>query len=242
MCMKRLFLAGSFALSCSVVAPQELNLVYEVADNGTSVLVSWDQVDDASWYRISVDGVAVDSVQAGGETSFRITGDHAGKVIRLEAVGTTLAEEIDLSPSRTDLILFSREDPDTLHPEAAGLYYYYFERYFISDTANWFRIDFYIGDENRDDTVDLNSPRVYGINNEYNMSMPWGTGNCAPDSGYALTTNLLQGTEYALWLSYDQEWSLGDNFARITVDSADSFRVELTIYYQMEYGLRWVGK
>jgi len=240
--MKRLLLAGSFALSCSVLAPQELNLRYEVADNGNSVMVSWDQVDGASWYRISVDGVAVDSVQAGSGTSFRITSEHAGKVVRVEAVGTNITEEIDFSPSVTDLILFSREDPDTLHPEASGLYYYYFERYFISDTSNWFRIDFYIGDENGDDTADLNSPRVYGINNEYNMSAPWGTGNCAPDSGYALTTNLVQGAEFALWLSYDQEWGLADNFARIAVDSADSFRVELTIYYQMEYGLRWVGK
>ncbi len=240
--MKRSIIAGLFALACSVFAPQELNLRYEVADNGASVLVSWDPVDAASWYRISVDGAAVDSVQAGSEKSFRITREHAGKVIRVEAVGTNLAEEIDLSPFRTDLILFSREDPDTLHPEAAGFYYGWFERYFIADTSNWFRIDFYIGDENGDDTADINSPRVYGINNKYNMSAPWGPGNCAPDSGYALTTNLIQGREFALWLSYDQAWGLADNFARIAVDSADSFRVELSIYYQMEYGLRWVGK
>ncbi|MGC8894085.1 MAG: hypothetical protein ACP5QG_04475 [candidate division WOR-3 bacterium] len=240
--MKRLSIVGLFALSCSVFAPRELNLSYEVADNGRSVLVSWDAVDGASWYRVSVDGVAVDSVQAGSGTSFKIPSEQAGKVIKVEAVGTDISEEIDLSPYRTELILFSREDPDTLHPEAAGLDYYYFERYFISDTANWSRIDFYIGDENGDDTTDINSPRVYGINNEYNMSALWGTGNCAPDTGYALTTDLVQGGEYALWMSYDREWGLADNFARIVVDSVDSFRVEISIYYQIEYGLKWVGK
>lgn len=65
--MKRLAFLGLFALSCWLFAPRELNLSYDVADKGMSVLVSWSQVDSASWYRVSVDGALVDSTD-----SFRV--------------------------------------------------------------------------------------------------------------------------------------------------------------------------
>ncbi len=216
----------------------ELNLRYHVADSGRSLQLNWDEVSEDTWYRVIVDETLVDSTK---NSQYTIGPERAGNIIRVETQDLSVWEELDLTPLKDELILYSRINPDTLHYDAAG-YDYSWYRFNTRDTHYWPFIDFYIDGGDSGQAITINSPRNYGINNKYNMAAPWEGGNCAPDSGYSLSRELRQGEEVALWLSDDTLYNGFDNFARIEVLSADSYRVDLLIYTQTIEGLRWVVK
>ncbi|MEO0192671.1 MAG: hypothetical protein ABIM46_07820 [candidate division WOR-3 bacterium] len=233
-----------------------LNLQYEVVNNGTDVKLTWTQIESADYYTISVDGTVIDSTADNTVTEYTVTSDHAGKVLKVTAVGAETSDEIDIAALVKSTQLSDFGEASSSYKSAVG-----FGSdgsatvYSLLDSGNYSYFDFWISDGTAGNVlvneIDICSPNVtYGgtgnFNSEDNWSTAWGTGYVAPTGGYQNiypgSGGIMGGGSYAIWLDPSGNgWDLNDHFVKFDVSGIGSDgAVSGTVYYQTVGGLLWI--
>jgi len=260
--MKKLYLlaigllAAGLVLStaCGGEPEGELNLTYEVTDNGTSVKLSWDAVEGAEAYSVTVDGKLITDTITG--TTYKVTEANAGKKITVAVVDAEISESIDFAALVKTTTLTNFGEASSPYKSAVG-----FNpdgsavMYSLTDTGNYAYFDFWISDGTagtvNPNEIDICSPNVtYGgsgnFNSKDNWSTAWGTGYVAPTEDYQNiypgNGGIMGGKSYALWIDPSgNEWDLNDHFVRIDISSvANDGQVQGQVHYQTVGGLLWI--
>jgi len=246
--MKKLYLlavgllAAGIVLSTACGTEEEgpLNLQWSVdqASEGMNLVLTWDAVEGADAYSVTVDGKLITDTITG--TTFTVTAANAGKVITVAVVGGTTTDQADLSLVKSNVQVWSIADPDPNHPSGV-----HFDNdgnaTAVSVSQAPEQVDFYVDGASATELA-LNSPNVGGYNNEKNYFSDPMTGNVADTAWayYNYTEYIAGGNKYALWLGYGDGWDVNDHFVKVTVSSISNLQVGLTTAYQPEGGLRWL--
>ncbi len=263
--MKKLYLIGTGLLiaggalaltSCdNGETANDLGLTYTVTNNGLDVDLSWDEIEGADYYVISVDGTDIDTTTDNTVTTYTVTSDNAGAVITVTAVGADLSAQVDFTAK-------ANSNVEVWEASGAGNSAVGFDQdgnastYSITDNSNYSLFDFYLNDW-EPGTVDpasitIVSPDIMpdgstpGYNDEENYSTAWGSGVVAPNTGYLQyypnSGGIVSSASYALWIDPSGNgWDTNDHFVKIDVTSIGSDgKVTMNLYYQVEGGLLWV--
>jgi len=235
-------------------APTNVNITVvddQDGNPGGGIRVTWSAPSDGSTpdeYVVSVDGV--DQVAVTTLEDYVYTPGAEIVVKAVFGADEYEANAIDIGAVATSSIdIWSVNDPDPNHPSglgfgsngAAGTYA-------VSTESNWPEIDFYIasGPKIASPADHLPTP----LNDEENavssetgtfatLDIVAATGQNLYLTSRDLTTNGL----YGLWIDPNANgYDASDNFGKLVVNSIDAgtYKVNLSVAYQTEPGLRWV--
>jgi len=228
----------------------ELNLQYEVVDDGGSLELTWDEIEGADQYYIYVDGELIDSTT---NTTYTVTEDNAGAEIKVEAVGADKSETLDIAGEVVQSSVNDWGEYNSAYKSAVGFTDGSAVTYSILDSSNFssFEIILDDGDYGGVDAseIDFCSPNVYSpsYNEHDNGFADWSGGIVAPEPGnyytiYPGSGGIVQGNSYAAWLDPAADgWTTTDHFVRIDITGVGGDgNVTATFYYQTIGGLRWI--
>ncbi len=226
--------------------PTGLNLRAFVKDQGASLLLMWDQAENADGYVIYGDDQVIDTVADPEITEYYLDSTKICKVIRVQAIGTDLSGGLDLTPVYDTVNLaeydagasglgFVGGSPNVYNPK--------------EDTSSWDKIQLVLMDE-APDGVDPNTFRLLSPNEALISGLKTGfaplTSTLAPppnDTNYTTHTDYLApGQAWAVWLgsnlfNYDFK---NDHFAGVAILSVSDSGATLGTAYQLFDGLRWI--
>ncbi|UCD18979.1 MAG: hypothetical protein JSU64_06015, partial [candidate division WOR-3 bacterium] len=228
------------------------NVIYEVTDNGATLVLDWDAVPDVDGYYIYADGVMIDST-----TALTYDATVPAQVYGVSAYlgeDESAADEVDCTPVETaNLTVYGNSDPDPAHPSGIG-----FAAdgscvtLALSEPTNHPDIDFYFDDANFANlTIVSPGDHVPPYNDEENATAASGTDYDALEIAAALGNYITQRTVnnnavLSFWIDPDADgWNaVTDHFGKIKVVSVSGatapFTAVLNVAYQPVPGLRWV--
>ncbi len=258
-----------FALGCGGGTPAEgdesgggggdtteivLNLQYDVVDQGGSLRLFWNELEDAIEYRVySSERGLIATVES---TAYTVTEENACSQLEVEAVlpDTSVRASLNIAGEVVVTSVSYWGDRDSDYNPAVGftsggeavlypLNEAYYEKFdVIAD-------DGYPG-EVRLDELALWSPDELGFNSKANGFAPWPSGSVvAPSPGnyysvYPPSGAIQEDSSYAIWLDPGADgWDPSDHFVKAGISSIrDDGQIFAYFYYQTIGGLRWLPK
>jgi hypothetical protein len=254
---KTLGLAIVFAaLMMFIGCEEEITLLAPVVDytviaNGSTVRLSWVEIEDADGYYIYADGVVIATIDEATTTSYDVI--NPAQVIAVAAYAgddTSATDEVDCTPvETTNLTVYALSDPDTAHPSGLSFTASGTAVGMSVVSANYDDLD-YIFDDVNFTGLTLASPNAYSpvYNDEKNMavdtdSIDFDAVVIANAPGvYSTQTQLAENAVYALFMDQDDDnWDTdSDYFGKMKVESIAGTVITITVAYQPVTGLRWL--
>jgi hypothetical protein len=250
--MKRI-LGLSIALAALIIfvgCEEEIALTapvvdYTVTDNGATLRLTWDEVEDADGYYIYADGAVVATIDEATTTTYSATTPAQVYAVAAYAGDDTSAtDEVDCEPEETaSLDVYDISEPP---PNPSGFGFNSSGTavtYSLTDTTNWGNIDFYIEDAPQR----FFSPHHGGYNNQVNVTQNSGSTEydtlniAAAPGGYSSQTDIADGAVYYFWIDpTDNGWDNStDYFGKIKIEAISGTQITMTLAFQRIAGLRW---
>ena len=259
--MKRLFYLGAavvvsswfvMGMDCGA-RPNDLNLRFLVVDNGASVKLMWDDVEEATHYIVYRDDELMDTLGP-DSTEYLVDSTMVGKQFKVVAEGARMEGALDLAPV-VDSFVIGEYDNDAsvgsgFYFDTDGLCY---TLNLKADSSAWPRAQAVLMDDVADSvnpaTMQLMSGSASGVN-RLHTGFAAITGDYAPtvdttDSAFAYAeTQSASGVfEYAMWIDADNfAWNSTDHFVRLLATNVDynTGSISVRYAYQTAPGLRWL--